>query len=111
MSTLTLKRFAKTNVPKPVLQLLFKFDDSMRERFLGYLARGPRPMTKPIGSSTEEITGLSGRRLEAEPHSPTRVGESRSPRLRRAAFWGLLAVSLLAWAGVIWLAVIWLGQR
>jgi predicted O-methyltransferase YrrM len=33
---LTLKRFAKTNVPKPILRLLFKFNDSLRERSLAY---------------------------------------------------------------------------
>jgi hypothetical protein len=66
-------------------------------------------MTKSIRSSTEEITGLSGRQLEAEPHSPARPGDPRSPRLRRAAFLGLVAASLLAWSAIIWVLVAWLG--
>jgi predicted O-methyltransferase YrrM len=36
MSMLTLKRFAKTHVPMPILRLLFKFGDSLRDRSLGY---------------------------------------------------------------------------
>ncbi|HEY7243966.1 MAG TPA: class I SAM-dependent methyltransferase [Xanthobacteraceae bacterium] len=36
MSMLTLKRYAKTCIPKPMLRLLFKFSDSLRERTLGY---------------------------------------------------------------------------
>ena len=36
MSMLTLKRYAKTFVPKPILRLLFKFNDSLRERSLAY---------------------------------------------------------------------------
>jgi hypothetical protein len=64
-------------------------------------------MTKQsIRSSTREIPGLSGGPTDAEPRG--RLSEPRSPRLRRAAFLGLLAVSLLAWAGIIWLVVGWL---
>jgi Methyltransferase domain len=36
MSILALKRFVKNYFPKPVLGLLFKFNDSLRERSLGY---------------------------------------------------------------------------
>jgi predicted O-methyltransferase YrrM len=36
MSMLTLKRFAKTYVPMPIMRLLFKLSDSLRDRSLGY---------------------------------------------------------------------------
>jgi hypothetical protein len=67
-------------------------------------------MTKQsIRSSTEEIIGLSGRRTDAEPvGSLDRLGDSRSPRLRRVGFLGLLALSLLAWGVIIWFVVAWL---
>jgi hypothetical protein len=57
-------------------------------------------------SSTREIPGLSGGPTDAEPQG--RLSESRSPRLRRAAFLGLAAMSLVAWVGIIWLLVVWL---
>jgi hypothetical protein len=68
-------------------------------------------MTKQsIRNSAEEIIERSEEPGGAEPHGgPHTLGEPRSPRLRRAAYLGLLAVSLLVWVGVIWLLVAWLG--
>jgi predicted O-methyltransferase YrrM len=57
MSVLGLKRFVKNYFPKPVLGLLFKFNDSLRERSLGY-----QRFVKPSEASSSQ-----GLRLPRSP--------------------------------------------